>query len=62
MKVQLQKTVYIPASSKLFTCVGCVFVSDNGGLCEAPDSIYEYCFKCDQLFYQSQKYFKIFDL
>ena len=62
MKVKLRKDVYIPAPTKLFTCKGCVFLSDNGATCKAPDSIYTYCFRCHQLFRHSQNIFKIFEL
>lgn len=62
MKVKLQEGVYIPTPIKAFTCVGCVFLSANKGLCHAPDSIYTYCFNCRQLFCHSQKSSKIFDL
>lgn len=62
MKVKLQTGVYIPTSTKSFTCVGCIFLSDNGGMCKAPDSIYKSCFYSHQLFHRSQKCFKIFDL
>lgn len=62
MKVKLRTGVYIPISIKSFTCKGCIFLSDNGGICKAPDSIYKSCFNCQQLFHHSQKCFKIFDL
>jgi hypothetical protein len=62
MKVKLQEDVYIPIPIERFTCMGCVFLSDNGARCKAPDSIYTYCFKCQQLFRHSQNIFKIFDL
>ena len=54
--------MYIPTPIKSFTCVGCVFLSANKGICHAPDSIYKYCFGCHQLFRNSQKFSKIFDL
>lgn len=62
MKVKLREKVYIPTPIKTFTCVGCVFLSANKGICHAPDSIYKYCFGCHQLFRNSQKFSKIFDL
>lgn len=62
MKVKLRTGVYIPTPIESFTCVGCVFLSANGGMCKAPDCIYTYCFNCHQLFHNSQKSFKIFEL
>ena len=62
MKIKLRKEVYIPISTKLFTCVGCIFLSDNKGICNAPDSIYKYYFNHNQFFHHSQRIFKIFDL
>jgi hypothetical protein len=62
MKVKLRSGVYIPTSTELFTCVNCVFISDNGGICKAPDSIYTSCCKRNQLFHKSQEFFKIFEL
>ena len=62
MKVKLQKNVYIPIPTERFTCVGCVFLSANKGMCKAPDSIYISCFKVNQLFHHSQKFSKIFEL
>lgn len=62
MKVKLQEGVYIPTSIKTFTCVGCVFLHTNNGICKAPDSIYLSCIRGDQLFHRSQKFSKIFDL
>ena len=62
MKVKFRKNVYIPTSTELFTCVGCVFLSANNGICNAPDSIYISCFKVNQLFHHSQKFSKIFEL
>ncbi len=62
MKVKLRENMYIPTSTKRFTCKGCVFLSDNNAICEAPDSIYTSCFGCRQLFHHSQKFSKIFDL
>lgn len=62
MKVKFRESVYIPTPTELFTCKGCVFLSANGALCEAPDFIYTSCFKYHQLFHHSQKFLKIFDL
>lgn len=62
MKVKLRKDEYISTSTKLFTCIGCVFLSDNNGMCKAPDPIYKSCFNCNQLFHHSRKFSKIFDL
>lgn len=62
MKVKLRKDVYIPTPTELYTCVGCVFLSANGGMCKAPDSIYTFCGKVNQSFHRSQKFSKIFDL
>lgn len=62
MKVKLREGVYIPTPTERFTCIGCVFLSDNKGICNAPDSIYTYCFNCRQLFHHSQTFSKIFDL
>lgn len=62
MKVKLLEKVYIPTSTKKFTCKGCVFLSDNNAICKAPESIYTSCFCSQQLFCRSQKCFKIFDL
>lgn len=62
MKVKLRENVYIPTSTELFTCKGCVFLSDNNAICKAPDSIYTSCFCSHQLFLHSQKFSKIFDL
>lgn len=62
MKVKLREKVYIPTPIELFTCEGCAFLSNNGGICKAPDSIYTSCSNCNQLFHNSQKFFKIFDL
>ena len=42
MKVKLREDMYIPTSTEKFTCKGCVFISDNEGICKAPDSIYIY--------------------
>ena len=62
MKVKLQKNVYIPIPTERSTCIGCIFLSDNKGQCKTPDSIYMSCFKVNQVFHRSQKFFKIFDL
>lgn len=62
MKIKFRENVYIPTPTKIFTCRGCVFLSANGGICKAPDSIYTFCFNHNQLFHHSQKSFKIFDL
>ncbi len=62
MKVKFRENMYIPTSTKLFTCKGCVFLSDNGTMCEAPDCIYTSCCKVNQLFHNSQKFSKIFEL
>ena len=62
MKVKLREDMYIPTSTEKFTCKGCVFISDNEGICKAPDSIYISCYKVNQLFHHFQKCFKIFDL
>lgn len=62
MKVKLREDVYIPISIGRFTCVGCVFLSDNGGTCNAPDCIYTSCFNCHKLFCHFPKISKIFDL
>lgn len=62
MKVKFREGVYISTPTELFTCKDCVFLHPNNGICEAPDSIYTSCFDCNQLFHNSQKFFKIFDL
>lgn len=62
MKIKLRKEVYIPISTELFTCVGCIFLSDNKAICNAPKSIYKYCLDHSQFFCHSQRIFKIFDL
>lgn len=62
MKVKLRESVYMPVPTKGFTCIGCVFLSDNRGICKAPDSIYTSCEYRRQFFHNSQKFFKIFDL
>lgn len=62
MKVKLREEVYMPTPIKTFTCVGCVFLSDNGVMCNAPDSIYTFCCEVNQSFHHSQKFSKIFDL
>lgn len=62
MKVKLREEIYTPTSTELFTCTGCVFLSDNNAICKAPDSIYISCFCSQQLFHHSQKFSKIFDL
>ena len=62
MKVKLREGVYIPVPTTLFTCVGCIFLHANNGICKAPDSIYTSCFNSQQLFLQYQKKFKTFDL
>jgi hypothetical protein len=62
MKVKLREKVYIPIPTEGFTCIGCVFLSANNGICKAPDSIYTSCFNGNQLFHHSQKFSKIFDL
>lgn len=62
MKVKLRENVYIPISIGRFTCVGCVFLSDNRGICTAPDDIYTSCFNSHKLFCHFQNISKIFDL
>jgi hypothetical protein len=62
MKVKLREEVYIPIPTERFTCMGCVFLHSNNGICKAPDSIYTACFACNHLFYKSEKISKIFDL
>lgn len=62
MKIKLRENVYIPISTEKLTCIGCVFLSEGKGICTAPDSIYIPCSNSHQLFYNSQKSFKIFDL
>lgn len=62
MKVKLQEDVYISTPTKYSTCVSCVFISDRGGLCNAPDSLYSSCVDCHQVFHDFQKLSKIFDL
>ena len=62
MKIKLREEVYIPISTEKLTCIGCVFLAANKGLCEAPYSVYSSCFACHQLFRQSPKFSKIFDL
>lgn len=62
MKVKLREDVYISIPTEKFTCKGCVFLSDNKGLCNAPDCIYTLCKDCHQLFHNSQIFFKIFEL
>lgn len=62
MKVKLRESVYMPVPTKRFTCVGCVFLSDDRGTCNAPNSIYTSCEHHRQIFHNSQKFFKIFDL
>lgn len=62
MKVKLREDMYIPTPTELFTCMGCVFLSANNGICQAPDCIYTSCFNCHQLFHRSQKISKIFEL
>lgn len=62
MKVKLREDVYIPVPTELFTCKSCIFLSNNGGLCAAPDSIYTSCKDHRQLFHNSQKFSKIFEL
>lgn len=62
MKVKFREGVYIPIPTERSTCVGCVFISADKGMCKAPDSIYTACFNVNQLFHNSQKFFKIFDL
>lgn len=62
MKIKLREDVYIPTPTEKFTCLGCIFLSNNQGICNAPDSIYISCFKVNQLFHHSQKFSKIFEL
>ena len=62
MKVKFREGVYTPTPTELFTCKGCAFLSDNNEICKAPDCIYTSCFKVNQLFHHSQKFFEIFDL
>ena len=62
MKVKLREEVYIPTATERFTCMGCVFLHTNNGVCKAPDSIYLSCVHGDQLFHRSQEFSKIFDL
>ena len=62
MKVKLREDVYISILTERFTCIGCVFLSDNKGMCNAPDCIYTFCKDYHQLFHNSQKFSKIFDL
>ena len=40
MKVKLREDVYIATPTEYSTCVSCVFLSDNGGICNAPNYIY----------------------
>lgn len=40
MKVKFRENVYTPIPTERSTCVGCVFLSANKGMCKAPDSIY----------------------
>lgn len=42
MKVKFRENVYTPIPTERYTCVGCVFLSANKGMCKAPDSIYIY--------------------
>ena len=62
MKIKWRKDVYISIPTEWSTCTGCAFISDNGVICKAPDSIYTSCLKCNRLFHRSQNFFKIFDL
>lgn len=62
MKVELRENVYKSIPTERFTCIGCVFLSDNKGMCNAPDCIYAFCKDYHQLFRHSQKFSKIFDL
>ena len=62
MKIKLGEEVYIPIPYERFTCRGCAFLHVNNEICKAPDSIYTSCFNCHQVFHNSQKCFKIFDL
>lgn len=62
MKVKLREDVYIATPTEYSTCVSCVFLSDNGGICDAPNFIYTSCAYCHQVLHHSQKCFKIFDL
>ena len=62
MKVKLREDVYIATPTKYSTCVSCVFLSDNGGICNAPNFIYTPCADWHQVFHHFQECFKIFDL
>lgn len=62
MQVKLREDVFISMPTERFTCMGCVFLSDNKGMCNAPDCIYTFCKDHNQLFHNSQKSSKIFDL
>lgn len=62
MKVELRENVYISIPTERLTCIGCVFLSDNKGICNAPDCIYAFCKDYHQLFHNFQKSSKIFDL
>lgn len=62
MKIKLRENVYIPIPTKGFTCMSCVFLSNNNAICTAPDSVYIPCSHNPQLFHHSQKFSKIFDL
>lgn len=42
MKVKFRENVYTPIPTERSTCVDCVFLSANKGMCKAPDSIYIY--------------------
>lgn len=62
MKVKLREDVYIATPTEYSTCVSCIFLSDNGGICNAPDLIYTSCIDGHQVFHHSQNFSKIFEL
>ena len=62
MKVKLQTGVYISTPTEYSTCVSCVFLSDNGGICKAPNFIYHSCIDCHQVYHHSQKFSQIFNV